>query len=1235
MSNSSTILGLDLGTASVGWALVESNGDTPVSIKGMGVRIIPLSPDDKNEFEQGKAISKNQKRTTSRTQRKGLDRYQLRRKALTNLLKEKNMYPDRHLLLELSPLEIWGLRAAAVVERKTLQEIGRIWLHLNQRRGYKHSKTDDLDNSKQTEYVQAVNNRYSLIKENRETIGQHFYKELKKYFSEGEKNEAAFRIKEKVFPRSAYEEEFDCIWKCQRQFYPEVLTDELYQKVKNQIIYYQRKLKSQKGLVSVCEFEGKTITNGSKNLFVGPKVTPKSSPLFQAEKIWESINNIIVKNRTGQTWHISKEKKIELYNFLNQNEKLSQSDLFNLLGIGKNAGYFTNAIIRAKGLQGNTTVSELLKKGLSPDHPSLKFSLTYENFINTQTGEIEETKIVSSSFEKEPLYQLWHSIYSLEEADCLRKLVTKFDIASPIAQKLSTIDFTKGGYGNKSAKAIRKLLPYLNEGLQYDKAYEQAYGKSHSNSLTKEQNLKRSLEDSLRNLPKNSLRQPVVERILNQMINTVNAIIQKYGKPDIIRIELSRELKQSREERNRTFKANNDRERDDIKIENILLEDPYFRKKTVSRNDKIRYRLARELNWASPYEPGKQISIAELFSGEYDIEHIIPSSVRFDDSFSNKTLCPRRFNSGQNAKNSFTAFDYMKDKRGKVDFDNYIEFITKAYSEKRISKTKYTNLLTPGNGITPDFINRSLNETRYISKKSVEILSKICHHVKITSGSVTQRLRDLWGWDKALQQINIPKFREAGQTVMAEVVHNGQTHLEERIKDWSKRDDHRHHAIDALVVACTRQGFIQRINNLNSTENRNQMRDEISGYKNRFSLLDNYLLQFKPFETSFVVEKVKSVTISFKPGKKVCSFSTRKINRNGKKEVAQRNIITPRGPLSEESVYGKIKRKITRAVKIDKKFTFTDQIINDTFKKLVKQRLQKYNNDHETAFENLKKEPIWIDVDKKTFLTEVDIIDFVEEFVIKYPVSTVKKKDLPFIVDKRVRDIISERLAEFDGDDKEAYKNLEQNPIWFNKKNKIPVKSVRLYTKIGADAVMPIKVYDNTWDIEYEKYVKPGSNHHIAIYKDEAGKLQEHVVSFWHAVERKKYGIPVIIKNPTEEWTKILATRELTESFLQKLPKDKWQFVTSLQQNESFVFNMTKDELLHALNEHQYSIIAPNIFRVRKLTSGAFWFNQQYETEPRENLADKKARRCVQASLSSMNGVKVKINIIGEIFIAE
>lgn len=1209
------ILGLDLGTTSIGWAVIQEQSENKINIEGMGSRIIPLSTDEKNEFESGNAISTNQKRTLKRTQRKGYDRYQLRKKYLKEKFEELGMMPDK-ALFDLSGISLYGLRAKAINEKISLHEIGRIFFHLNQKRGYKSSRKDENKDKKETDYVAEVKTRYAKIKEAGLTIGQ--------YFHAGLLNDERYRIKDQIFPREAYIEEFNSIWTTQQKYYPEILTDKNIQQIRDEIIYFQRPLKSQKGLVSICEFEGKWYKNKEgKEIFSGPKVAPRSSPLFQVCKLWETINNITINSKRGEAFVISTEKKHELFQYLDTHEKLTETELFKILGIGKNDGYYGNKQL-SKGLQGNltkTAITKILNQSFEEIVSLELVTETYEE-VDKNSGEITSRFQIRSDVENQPLYKIWHVIYSLqEEIDIVKKLQNDFNIDEDAAWQLAKLDFTKGGFTNKSAKAVRKILPYLQQGLKYSDAALMA-GYNHSDSITAEENLIRPLKEKLRLLPKNSLRQPVVEKILNQMINLVNTVIDQHGRPDEIRIELARELKQSLDERNTTFSNNLKRERENKTIADRLSKDYHVK---ANRRNIQKWKLYGETDGQCLY-CGNKVELSDFLNGdESDVEHIIPKTKLFDDSFQNKIISHRRCNKD---KDNLTAYDYMLTQSAD-ELHRFEESIAQLFKDRKITKAKRDKLLMTDAKIPTDFIARQLRETQYIARKSREILQEVCRNVWATSGSVTEKLRRLWGWEESLLHLQLEKYKAAGKTEWYEYESNGQKHKKERIIGWTKRDDHRHHAIDALTISCTHQGFIQRINTLNSKHTRDEMLAEVKDktYKERLTLLEKSLLIKRPFDTATVESHASQILISYKAGKKVATLGTRKVKKDGKSTVKQEGIIIPRGSLSEESVYGKIKKRVYQSIKLSTSFTELDSIVNKTHKALVKKRLGEFDNNPSKAFKSLSKNPIWLDPTKTQSLTIVEIAYFKDEYVIKYPIGGITLKDLPFIVDKGVREAITKRLETFNNNPKEAFKDIANNPVWLNEEKRIPIKSVRCYT--GLDAVAPVKYNEQK---EAIGFVKPGNNHHIAIYINKEGKKQEHSVTFWDAVERKKNSIPVIIKNTNEVWNIILSQKEkYTQEFLSKLPEDGWTYVTSMQQNEMFVFNLNEEALNEAVQNKDYSLISQNLFRVRKISTGIYWFNHHLETEPKESLDDKKARRCIQASISSMSGIKVKLNPLGQV----
>ncbi|WP_338399664.1 type II CRISPR RNA-guided endonuclease Cas9 [Persicobacter psychrovividus] len=1225
---SKRILGLDLGPASLGWAYVVSDDDGTFEIIGTGVRIIPLNAEEAEGFTKGQTFTKNQQRTIKRQARRNLDRYQQRRSHLKAILQALSMYPSEDLILNIEKNKLWELRHKAVTTQISLEEIGRIFLQLNQRRGYASKKRVQDEESKKSDYLEGLENRYAEIHRQKITVGQYFHQKLKE--------NPHYRVKNKVFPRAAYEEEFDQIWNTQKAYYPHVFTKANYKKIKKETIYYQRDLKSQKRLVSVCEFEGK-LKNGR---LIGPKVAAKSNPLFQIEKIWESIHNIRIKNSNGKRKKMSLVQKTQLFNALNQADHLSQKELFNLLNIDPDDGWYTNKNIETKGLQGNLTYAKLkdILKGNAKVEELLAMKLTVrtrvikktgEPFVNKQTG--RQTEIISDDFEHSALYRLWHIVYSLPEDQAKSKLLKEFPLTEQEAEALARIDFSTQGFGNKSIRFIRKILPYLQSGADYTEACIQA-GYRHSESLSKEEIEKKELVDHLELIPKGALRQPIVEKVLNQLIHQLNAFLEdpRYGRPDEICIELGRALKQSKEERNKTFKTQTSRE---AKRKTIAKE---LQKANIKASNKniMRYQLWKEFDYESPYEPGKKIGFSEVFgpTATYEVEHIIPKSVFFDDSFANKTLCPYHLNSGQGAKNKLTAYDYMATK-GAHALEAYLAFIGK--HRKKISRTKMARLLCKADQIPQDFINRQLRESQYIAKEAKRILNQVCHHVHSTSGTVTAFLRRHWGYEEVLKQINLEKYRTADQTEMVPYQHNGQQHEREEIIGWSKRDDHRHHALDAIVIACTSHSLIQRLNTYAQQSTREEMMEWVSQQQRRATspkrkkiLIEKYVQSLRPFRPKQIAEALNSILISRKAGKRVATTSKRKV----KGKTVQKDIIVPRGALSQDTCYGKKRYRIKNEIKVNTSLTkdIAQTITNSFLKKKVLDRLASFEDNPKKAFKQYILNPIYIDAQNNQPLLTVEVYEWKEDYVIRRALAELTAAQIPKIVDDTIRTAI-ERRIEAEGSFEKAKNTFTERPIYQSEASKIPVKSIRCFT--GLKEVEAIITDDRPHGNKITQYVSPKNNHQIAIYEDQQGALHEHVVTFWNAVNRKTEGLPVVIEDIEQLWDQIGLREDISQSVLQKLPQElNWRYRLSMQQGEYFIFNMELDELKAAIHADQKQVIAPHLFYVRKLTKGNFWFNQQYETQPKSLPKDKKAMRCIQASKGTIvNAIKVRISRLGEI----
>jgi CRISPR-associated endonuclease Csn1 len=1274
------ILGLDLGTNSIGWALIEADeNNKPIRIIAMGSRIIPLDSADRDQFTKGQSIMKNQERTKSRTQRKGYDRKQLKKSddfkySLKKILKKFNIYPSEELF-KLPALDLWKLRSDAASEPISAEQLGRILYMLNQKRGYKSTRSEANMDKKDTDYVAAVKGRYAQLKGRNQTIGQYFFEEL----SAANKNNAYFRIKEKVYPREAYIEEFDTIINAQKDKH-DFLTDDVIKELRDEIIYYQRKLKSQKGLVSVCEFEGfekKYFDKGTqkeKKIFTGPKVAPKTSPLFQLCKIWEVVNNISlkIKNPEGSKYKWADriptlEEKQQIANYLFHNTNLSFAELLKILNLKKDDVYVNKQIL--KGIQGNITYSTIHEIIGDNEHLTFNVSIIPAKhpaiLVDKKTGEILEEKEslqVNANIEREPFYQLWHTVYSIKNLDeCKSALIKRFGFNEEVADKLSRIDFNKQAFGNKSNKAMRKILPYLIQGFDYSQACSLA-GYNHSNSLTKEEQQAQTTLDRLGLLPKNSLRQPVVEKIINQMINVVNAILDKYGKPDEIRIELARELKQSKDERNEATLNNTANEAINKEIENRLSElgikstKRYIGKyklifpiRTVidGRTGKtIPKKLKDAIVTNQCIYCGEHFNLIEGLTGDnFDVDHIVPKDLLpIDNSQTNKVLVHKKCNA---TKTNQTAYDFIA-RQGEQKLEEYIERVDDWFKRGIISFSKMQRLKVSyeeylerkkrkketeaDKKLWENFLDRDLRATQYIARRSTEILKQICNNVTATEGSVTAKLRNLWGWDDVLMNLQLPKYKELEEkigrkfTVIKEWEsdHGRRKHQKEEIANWTKRDDHRHHAIDALVIACTKQGFIQRINTLNASDVKDGMIKEIdwakTDYNEKLTLLEKYLIAQKPFTTSEVMKEAEEILVSFKAGKKAATISKYKaVGRNEKT-----GVIAPRGALHEQSVYGKIKVE-DKNKPIKYLFENPDKIINKKIKLLIEERLLDNESDVKKAIASLKKMPIYPD-DKKEKILETASC-FKEEYVIKYPIKNIKAKDVPFIVDEKVRSIVKERLDKHNGKETEAFKDT----LWLNEEKQIPILTVRCFT--GLSAVQPIKK-DETG--KYIGFALTKNNHHIAIYADSNNNYIEHSSTFWHAVERKKNKIPYVIKNTHDLWSSILE-KDLPQSFLEKLPADNLELKFSMQQNEMFILGLSKEDFEQAYKEANRALLSKYLYLVWSIAEGDYWFRHHLETKVAELKKISGAReskryyRVSMKGLLELNPIKVRINHLGEI----
>lgn len=1104
-----------------------------------------------------------------------------------------------------------------------------------------------------------ISDRSKELYFNHQTIGQYLMQRLDK-----DPNNSLTNI---IFYRQDYMDEFEAIWEKQSQYHSE-LTPELKKEIRDIIIFYQRDLKSCKNLVSYCELEHTerdvTIDGKKKTIQTGCKVCPKSSPLFQDFKIWQILNNLqvsvvghqrkrITKDKTQPSLFddaetgalnrfLTQEEKDILYNELSIKDKMSKRDVLKLL--------FDNPKsldLNYKEVEGNRTMATLFKAyqdiisltgngdydfSKMPADDAKSIIIEIFNGLGYKTDFLSFNPLLEGkALEQQPTYRLWHLLYSYtgdksvtgNEA-LLVKIQELCGFEKEYASVLANISLALD-YGSLSAKAIRKILPHMMKGYEYSEACKMA-GYNHSaRSLTKEELANKEYKSRLDTIKRNSLRNPVVEKILNQMINVINEIIKTYGKPDEIRIEMARELKKSQEERELLDAAIRKNTAESEKLRKELEEE--FGIQHVTRNDILRYKLYNELkmNGYKTLYSNTYIPREEIFSKRFDIEHIIPQSRLFDDSFSNKTLEVRDINI---EKGNMTAYDYVAgkyDEKYLVDYESRIEEL---FAQKVISRTKRNNLLMKEEDIPSDFLERDLRDSQFIARKAREILEELVPFVVTTTGAVTSRLREDWQLVNIMQELNWNKYDALGLT---ESYTDKNGNIVRRIKDWTKRNDHRHHAMDALTIAFTKQSIVQYLSNMNARSDKSSSiygieQKELHRDEKDHKLVFNAPMPLNEFRAE-AKKHLESILVSIKAKNKVV---TKNINKGKTRDGHQQKVqLTPRGALHNETVYGKICSYEAEYRKVDGKFT-EDVILrvsNQKCREALLKRLAEFNDDPKKAFagkNSLEKNPIWLNEDHSYAVPlKVKLYKIVDVFTIKKAVDKDLKIDK--VIDNKVRTILQQRLDEFGGDAAKAFSNLDENPIWLNKEKGIAIKRVKIKAKVSADTSVPLHVKRDLFgnllrDTEGKAlptdFVNTANNHHVAIFVDTEGNWHEHVVSFFEATASALLGLPIIDKNYKSE--------------------EGWKFLFSMKQNEYFVFPDKKTGFIPSeidlMDSKNYPLISPNLYRVQKFSSLFYIFRHHLETNVEElnELRDTTWKSI--RSVKNLDGViKVRINHIGAI----
>ena len=1263
------ILGLDLGTNSIGWALVKMEEEECKEISGAGARIIPAGNDEIIEFQKGQTKSKAAERRQYRMSRRINHRYIQRRDNLVKVLLAIGIMPE-DLFYKLHPrkcsqilerlakedingstletnvpetdIEHYSLRLKALNQPVSSGAFGRILYHFNQRRGYQSTRKERKQSSdgvpsnykkqvetivivaaeptgetkaKKNEYLLHLNDgrtattlneyyaqklkepiqvetRWRKNKNGEETLevayfdptdwqkrldaldrefeqsgmfpGAYFHSQLKLMPS----NQAGkdYRIRQQFILRKRYIEEFNAIWDKQEEYHsflkdesakekavkvilPENSPERKYwlkrplkELVRDYIIYYQRPLKTKRSTIGHCTFEPLK------------KVTPKSHPDYQEFRVWQAVHNLRYLNEEESLTELSKNQKVNLFEVLSQKEYLEPVKLPTILQLPEN----TQFRITDK-LPGNETLSEFLKAA--------------------RKAEIEIESIITNPAQK---IDLWHIIYSVDSEDArIKTLRKRFGWTPAVAQVFADLYFERD-FGSLSARAVTQILPlmrvgqYFNQedistkaqenikslmegvipvdipediakklaekinttpvdnGFSYSEAAALVYGQ-HANLHSSGKIL---APENLKPLPAHSLRNPLVEKVINETLQLVAEIWRTYGKPDEIRVELARELKQNNEERKKSWQRNLQREKKRKEVAVEIKNQKNFGISQPSKKDIDRYLLWEEAGFRCIYS-GKNIPVSALFNGETDVDHILPKERFFDDSFANKVLV---FRSENERKTNKTAYEYMQGK-GPAEWDRFENEV-----KNQFRGAKKRNLLAKE--IPQDFVKRQLNETRYISRKVKEELQKVCPgKIFSTSGTITDYLKSIWDLHETFKKIQLPRFERmekiTGDAWIKEEI-NRENKRVLHLREWDKRIDHRHHALDAIVVAVTRQGYITQLNTLSQQFSFSTMKDKSV---RRFKLPN-------PAFRSMVMEAIDRIIVSHRSRKRLTNATVNHYllrDPDGKliqKKQDAGHLTGVRGELHEQQPFGPV--QLYERIKVEKAFENLGKLAVDWQKALVKQRLTDHNGDKIQAKKSLKKSPL-VDM-KGEPLSEVII--FETRFAKRRDLNpNISEKQLKEIADRKLQRELLDFVDQFPSGIKEAF--TEENLEKFNQDRHKPVFKVRTHTNGNPEEL------NRKFSTNDKLFVEKGNNYCFVIYEHEQTKERSYeVVSFYDAVMRRLNGEPLA---PAKD-----GCRQFT-----------------LSHNE-IVYVPESDEVLEEIDWTDTKRIAGRLYKVEKFTSKGY-----------------------------------------------
>lgn len=906
-------LGLDLGTNSIGWSVFSLTEEKEIdTLVDLGVRIFSDGRDPKSK--EPLAVE----RRIARGQRKLIYRRKLRRKATFRLLQKSGLFPnDKAKAKDIKSLNPYELRVKALDTRLEPFELGRVLFNLSVRRGFKSNRKDssreetkdkESKSSKLTQKDLQTNLDKAIRESNCRTLGEFLWKNR-------EQNGGLRFVPDRMifYPtRQMYEEEFNKIREVQAHFYSNIDWDSIFESIFN-----QRPLRPQaRGYCQYKPTEERTF---------------KSMPCAQKLRIIQDVRNLRYYDEKGNLTSLTEAQDKVLLELLNSKEKMTFDAIRKALKIDSTCTF--NLEENRTELKGNTTAVKMANKN--------RFGSAWYSLPLFEQDTLVET-LITADDDDQVLDILKKYNLSDEQNKSILQLILPTGttmLCRDVSETLVAI--MEENYDYSYTMAVEALgYKYADQTVEkYDNL--PYYGKILVGATMG------ASPDASEDFPEKKygkISNPTVHVALNQTRVVVNELIKVYGRPSQISVELSRDLKASREAKAAIQKKQNEnKKRNEILNKNIT---DAFKIEYPNRNDRLKFRLWEELG-ENPLERrciycGRQISGSELFTKEIEIEHILPFSRTLLDSENNLTIAHSSCNSAKGDRSPYEAFSSNP---GKFIWKEILE---RAKMLKNVSKrNKFLPIAMESFEKDSSFIARQLTDNAYLSKMALRYLKSIVDKpsdVWAVNGGMTKLLRDKWKIDSILKKkIDEKEIEKFGLK-------------KELFGEYRKnRLDHRHHALDAVVIAMTDRSLVKEISSKNATSMQNRIVvPEISNY-------------------SEIKDKVKHIVVSFKPD-------------HGAE-----------GKLSKATLLGKIKR--------EERVEITD--IKET--DFISIKNEHVRNDFSIKFEELKNLKAVIKALKDIY---PQVILFREFYVARELISSfTKRKDFDSIVDPKIK----EQLLHFIG----------------------------------------------------------------------------------------------------------------------------------------------------------------------------------------------------------------------------